>query len=42
MKSAIYGVLAEPAGSGSTPAYLLGGLFLLQQKAIRWHIPVAR
>ncbi|WP_395301665.1 electron transport complex subunit RsxD [Enterobacter mori] len=42
MKSAIYsGVLAGAGWQWVNLAYLLGGLFLLQQKAIRWHIPVS-
>ncbi len=42
MQSAIYsGVLAGAGWQWVNLAYLLGGLFLLQQKAIRWHIPVS-
>lgn len=42
MKSAIYsGMLAGAGWQWVNLAYLLGGLFLLQQKAIRWHIPVS-
>jgi electron transport complex protein RnfD len=42
MKSAIYsGVLAGAGWQWVNLAYLLGGVFLLQQKAIRWHIPVS-
>lgn len=40
MKSSIYsGVLAGAGWQWVNLAYLLGGAFLLQQKAIRWHIP---
>ena len=42
MKSAIYsGMLAGAGWQWVNLAYLLGGLFLLQQKAIRWHIPAS-
>ena len=42
MKSSIYsGVLAGAGWQWVNLAYLLGGAFLLQQKAIRWHIPVS-
>ena len=42
MKSAIYsGMLAGAGWQWVNLAYLMGGLFLLQQKAIRWHIPVS-
>lgn len=42
MKSAIFsGMLAGAGWQWVNLAYLLGGLFLLQQKAIRWHIPVS-
>ena len=42
MKSSIYsGVLAGAGWQWVNLAYLLGGAFLLRQKAIRWHIPVS-
>ena len=42
LKSAIYsGVLAGAGWQWGNLGYLLGGIFLLWQKTIRWHIPVA-
>ena len=42
LKSSIYsGVLAGAGWQWVNLGYLLGGLFLLWQKTIRWHIPVA-
>lgn len=42
MSSAIYhGALAGIGWQWVNVAYLVGGLFLLWQKAIRWHIPVS-
>ena len=42
MQYPIYsGMLAGAGWQWVNLAYLLGGLFLLQQKAIRWHIPVS-
>ncbi|MBS6736766.1 MAG: electron transport complex subunit RsxD [Enterobacteriaceae bacterium] len=42
LKSAIYsGVLAGAVWQWVNLGYLLGGIFLLWQKTIRWHIPVA-
>ena len=42
LKSAIYsGVLAGAGWQWVNLGYLLGGIFLLWQKTIRWHIPVA-
>lgn len=42
LKSSIYhGALAGAGWQWVNIAYLVGGLFLLWQKAIRWHIPVS-
>ena len=42
LQSAIYrGALAGIGWQWVNAAYLLGGLFLLWQRAIRWHIPVS-
>ncbi|HDG1679146.1 TPA: electron transport complex subunit RsxD [Kluyvera ascorbata] len=42
LKSSIYhGALAGAGWQWVNVAYLVGGLFLLWQKAIRWHIPVS-
>lgn len=42
LKSSIYsGVLAGAGWQWVNLGYLLGGIFLLWQKTIRWHIPVA-
>ena len=37
----IFGVLGGKGGELVTGAYLLGGLYLWQQKIITWHLPVA-
>jgi len=37
----IFGVLGGKGGELVTGAYLLGGLYLLQQRIISWHLPVA-
>lgn len=37
----VFGVLGAKGGELVAAAYLLGGLFLLQQRIITWHIPVA-
>lgn len=39
--SPVFGVLAGKGGEMVTGAYLLGGLYLLQQRIISWHIPAA-
>jgi electron transport complex protein RnfD len=37
----IFGVLGGKGGELVTGAYLLGGLYLLQQRIISWHLPTA-
>jgi electron transport complex protein RnfD len=37
----VFGIFAAKGGEYVTGAFLLGGLFLLQQRIISWHIPVA-
>lgn len=37
----VFGVLAAKGGEIVAGAYLLGGLYLVQQRIITWHIPVA-
>lgn len=37
----LFGVLGAKGGEYVTVAYLLGGLYLLQQKIISWHLPTA-
>ncbi|MFA7351826.1 MAG: electron transport complex subunit RsxD [Methylotenera sp.] len=37
----IFGVLGAKGGEIVTGAYLLGGLYLLQQRIISWHLPTA-
>jgi electron transport complex protein RnfD len=37
----IFGVLGGKGGELVTGAYLLGGLYLLQQRIISWHLPMA-
>lgn len=37
----VFGVFAAKGGEYVTGAFLLGGLYLLQQRIISWHIPVA-
>ncbi|MES2181879.1 MAG: electron transport complex subunit RsxD [Pseudomonadota bacterium] len=37
----IFGTFAAKGGEVVTGAYLLGGLYLLQQRIISWHLPVA-
>lgn len=37
----IFGQFGATGGEWVTAAYLLGGLYLLQQRIISWHIPVA-
>ncbi len=37
----MFGTLGASGGEVVTGAYLLGGLYLLQQRIISWHIPVA-
>ena len=40
-QASIFGHLAAKGGELVTAAYLLGGLYMLQQRIISWHIPVA-
>ena len=40
-KAPIFGALGGKGNELVTGAYLLGGLYLLQQRIISWHIPVA-
>lgn len=40
-QSSIFGVMGAKGGEFVTAAYLLGGLYMLQQRIISWHIPVA-
>jgi len=37
----IFGALGGKGGEYVTMAYLLGGIYLLQQKIITWHLPIA-
>lgn len=37
----IFGVLGAKGGEFVTTAYLLGGLYLVQQRIISWHLPTA-
>jgi len=37
----IFGVLGGKGGEWVTGAYLLGGLYLMQQRIISWHLPTA-
>ncbi len=37
----VFGVVGAKGGELVTGAYLLGGLYLLQQRIVTWHIPVA-
>ncbi len=39
-QSPIFGALAGKGGELVTGAYLLGGLYLMQQRIISWHLPV--
>jgi electron transport complex protein RnfD len=41
MQAPIFGVLGGKGGEFVTGAYLLGGLYLWQQKIISWHLPMA-
>ena len=41
MQSPIFGSIGAKGGEYVTFAYLLGGLYLLQQKIISWHLPTA-
>lgn len=41
IQSEIFGILGARGGEFVVGAYLLGGLYLLQQRIISWHIPVA-
>lgn len=40
-QSSIFGVMGAKGGEFVTAAYLLGGLYMLQQRIISWHVPVA-
>lgn len=40
-KAPVFGIFAARGGEYVTGAFLLGGLYLLQQRIISWHIPVA-
>ncbi|HWU83461.1 MAG TPA: electron transport complex subunit RsxD [Methylophilaceae bacterium] len=40
-QSSIFGFMGAKGGELVTAAYLLGGLYLWQQRVISWHIPVA-
>ena len=40
-RAPLFGVLGGKGGEWITGAYLLGGLYLWQQKIISWHLPVA-
>jgi electron transport complex protein RnfD len=40
-QSPVFGVLGSRGGEIVMGAYLLGGLYLLQQRIISWHVPVA-
>lgn len=40
-QSPVFGVLGAKGGEVVTGAYLLGGLYLLQQRIISWHLPTA-
>jgi electron transport complex protein RnfD len=40
-KAPVFGVLGGTGGEVVTAAYLLGGLYLLQQRIVTWHVPVA-
>ena len=37
----VFGVMGATGGEVVTGAYLLGGLYLLQQRIITWHLPTA-
>lgn len=41
MQSPIFGAVGAKGGEYITMAYLLGGLYLCQQKIISWHLPTA-
>jgi electron transport complex protein RnfD len=41
VQSPIFGALGAKGGELVTAAYLLGGLYLLQQRIISWHLPTA-
>jgi Na+-translocating ferredoxin:NAD+ oxidoreductase subunit D len=41
MEAPIFGALGAKGGEYVTVAYLLGGLYLWQQKIISWHLPTA-
>jgi len=41
IRELFFGSQAGPIGTGCAPAIILGGLWLLYQGVIRWHIPVA-
>ena len=40
-ESPVFGVMGATGGEVVTGAYLLGGLYLLQQRIITWHLPTA-
>ena len=40
-KAPIFGVLGAKGGEWVAGAYLLGGIYLLQQRIISWHLPTA-
>lgn len=41
LQAPLFGALAAKGGEWVTLGYLLGGLYLLQQRIITWHLPVA-
>ena len=41
IEAPIFGVFGAKGGEFVTAAYLLGGLYLLQQRIISWHLPTA-
>jgi electron transport complex protein RnfD len=40
-QSSIFGFMGAKGGELVTAAYLLGGLYMWQQRIISWHVPVA-
>ncbi len=41
MQAPIFGIFGAKGGEFVTAAYLLGGLYLIQQRIISWHLPTA-